>query len=64
MHRPRTGAPARRIVLLSGPSGSGKGRLAEHSGLPVLNLDDFYRDGDEEGLPSAFGIVDLSLIHI
>ena len=58
MHRPRTGAPARRIVLLSGPSGSGKGRLAEHSGLPVLNLDDFYRDGDEEGLPSAFGIVD------
>lgn len=55
---PDRSAPQRRIVLLSGPSGSGKGRLAERSHLPVLNLDDFYRDYDEDGLPRAFGIVD------
>jgi uridine kinase len=38
-------------VVLAGPSGSGKSRLAAHTGLPVLRLDDFYRDGDEPGLP-------------
>jgi uridine kinase len=43
-------APAR-VVLLSGPSGSGKSTLAELSGLPVLQLDDFYKDGDDPTIP-------------
>ncbi|WP_371481136.1 ATP-binding protein [Kitasatospora sp. NBC_00315] len=44
--------PARALViLLSGPSGSGKSSLAERSGLPVLQLDDFYKDGDDPTLP-------------
>ena len=46
------------IVVLAGPSGSGKTRLAARLGLPVLRLDDFYRDGDHPDLPRAFGIVD------
>ncbi|MEU8516468.1 ATP-binding protein [Kitasatospora sp. NPDC048722] len=40
-----------RVVLLSGPSGSGKSSLAGRSGLPVLQLDDFYKDGDDPTLP-------------
>lgn len=40
-----------RVVLLSGPSGSGKSTLAERSGLPVLRLDEFYRDGDDPANP-------------
>jgi uridine kinase len=52
------GAPPARVVVLAGPSGSGKSRLAERLGLPVLRLDDFYREGDDPGLPHAFGIVD------
>lgn len=44
-----------RVIVLAGPSGAGKSRLAarlrEHLGWPTLNLDDFYRDGDEPGLP-------------
>ena len=49
-----------RIVLLAGPSGSGKTHLAAVSGLPVLELDDFYRSGDDPELPrdAAMGIVD------
>ena len=54
-HRPR--AP-RQIILLVGPSGSGKGELSRRSGLPVLALDEFYRDLDEPGLPRRYGIVD------
>ncbi|HSK27936.1 MAG TPA: uridine kinase [Jiangellales bacterium] len=48
------------VVLLAGPSGSGKSHLAAASGLPVLTLDDFYRDGDDPGLPREpeLGIVD------
>ena len=48
------------IVLLAGPSGSGKTHLAAQSGLPVLELDDFYRSGDDPGLPRDpdLGIVD------
>ncbi|WP_460445696.1 uridine kinase family protein [Angustibacter aerolatus] len=51
-------APAARVVVLAGPSGSGKSHLAARLGLPVLRLDDFYRDGDDPALPRAFGIVD------
>jgi uridine kinase len=40
-----------RVVLLAGPSGSGKSHLALSSGLPVIALDDFYRDGDDPVLP-------------
>lgn len=40
-----------RVVVLAGPSGAGKSHLAERLGLPVLRLDDFYRDGDDTGLP-------------
>jgi uridine kinase len=41
------------VVLLAGPSGSGKTHLAAHSGLPILDLDDFYKDGDDPSLPSV-----------
>jgi uridine kinase len=53
------GRPAR-VVLLCGPSGSGKSRIARASGLPVLRLDDFYRDGDDPAMPRSadLGIVD------
>ncbi|MGW7370274.1 uridine kinase [Streptomyces sp. NPDC054841] len=40
-----------RVVLLAGPSGSGKSSLAARSGLPVLRLDDFYKEGDDPTLP-------------
>ena len=47
------------MVLLAGPSGAGKSRLAELTGLPVVRLDDFYRDGDDDAMPrSPLGIVD------
>ena len=39
------------MVVLAGPSGAGKSRLAERLGLPVLRLDDFYKDGDDPSLP-------------
>jgi uridine kinase len=40
-----------RVIVLAGPSGAGKSRLAERLGLPVLRLDDFYKDGDDPSLP-------------
>ncbi|TNC16992.1 ATP-binding protein [Georgenia sp. 311] len=47
-----------RIVLLTGPSGSGKTSLTGRLGVPVVSLDDFYRDGDHPDLPRRYGIVD------
>ncbi|MFF4601897.1 ATP-binding protein [Streptomyces sp. NPDC001339] len=44
-----------RVVLLTGPSGSGKTSLAAHTGLPVLNLDDFYKEGTDPTLPQLPG---------
>ena len=43
--------PARRVIVLAGPSGAGKSRLAQRLGLPVLRLDDFYKNGDDPTLP-------------
>lgn len=53
----------RTLLLIAGPSGSGKSRLtrlAQSSGRGVaLSLDDFYRDVDEPGLPmTSLGIPD------
>ncbi|GAA1751994.1 ATP-binding protein [Aeromicrobium alkaliterrae] len=47
------------VVIVAGPSGSGKSHLGERLGWTVLRLDDFYRDGDAPDLPrSDLGIVD------
>ncbi|MBN0044414.1 uridine kinase [Streptomyces actuosus] len=51
-------APAR-VVLLCGPSGSGKSLLAARSGLPVLRLDDFYKEADDPTLPLVAGSSDI-----
>jgi uridine kinase len=39
------------VIVVAGPSGSGKSRLARRLALPVLTLDDFYKDGDDPTLP-------------
>jgi len=44
------------VIVLAGPSGSGKTRLCARLGLPVLTLDDFYKDGDDPTLP----VIDLA----
>lgn len=46
------------MVLLAGPSGSGKSRVTRRAGMPSVNLDDFYRDADAPGLPRIRGLVD------
>ncbi|MFD0373617.1 uridine kinase [Streptomyces sp. NPDC127114] len=48
-----------RVVLLAGPSGSGKSSLAARTGLPVLRLDDFYKEGDDPSLPLVGGSTDI-----
>jgi uridine kinase len=51
---PHAGADVRlpaRVVLLAGPSGSGKSSVAARSGLPVLALDDFYKEAGDATLP-------------
>ena len=52
-----------RVVLLCGPSGSGKSLLAARSGLPVLRLDDFYKEGDDPSLPLVAGTSDIDWDH-
>lgn len=52
-----------RVVLLTGPSGSGKSLLAARSGLPVLRLDDFYKEGDDPTLPQVAGSTDIDWDH-
>ena len=43
------------VIVVAGPSGSGKSvlcrRLSAEHGLPVVNLDDFYKDGGDPTLP-------------
>lgn len=43
------------VIVVAGPSGSGKSRLARRVGLPVLNLDDFYRSAGDPALPRLPG---------
>ncbi|GHK00633.1 uridine kinase family protein [Streptomyces sp. NPDC003753] len=52
-----------RVVLLCGPSGSGKSLVAARSGLPVLRLDDFYKEGDDPTLPLVEGSSDIDWDH-
>ncbi|RVU18217.1 ATP-binding protein [Streptomyces antnestii] len=48
-----------RVVLLAGPSGSGKSSFATRSGLPVLSLDDFYKEAGDPTLPQVPGSSDI-----
>ena len=47
--------PPARVIVVAGPSGAGKSRVCARIracfGTPVLNLDDFYKDGDDPTLP-------------
>ncbi|MFC9908886.1 uridine kinase [Streptomyces sp. NPDC127197] len=52
-----------RVVLLCGPSGSGKSLLSACSGLPVLRLDDFYKEGTDPTLPLVAGSSDIDWDH-
>ena len=50
-------------MIVAGPSGAGKTRLATHLrgryGWPIVRLDDFYRDGDDPTLPCLpIGVTD------
>ncbi|MFB6956191.1 uridine kinase [Streptomyces sp. NPDC056309] len=55
--------PPARVVLLCGPSGSGKSLVAARSGLPVLRLDDFYKEAGDPTLPLVAGSSDIDWDH-
>lgn len=46
------------VILLAGPSGSGKSRLARVTGAAQLRLDDFYLDEEHPDLPRREGRID------
>lgn len=52
--------PRPKVVLLAGPSGCGKTTIARASGLPIVNLDDFYKSGADPSCPRhpQLGIID------
>jgi uridine kinase len=57
-------AVAARVILLAGPSGAGKTRLANRSALPVIALDDFYKDASDPNLPRLnSGLVDWDAVE-
>jgi uridine kinase len=51
-------AQTARVILIAGPSGSGKSYIARRTGLPILCLDDFYKNGDDPTLPRISGMID------
>lgn len=55
-------AVSARVIVLAGPSGTGKSRLADRLGLPVLRLDDFYKDGGDGSLPRITGGPNAGLV--
>jgi len=51
------------VLVIGGPSGSGKSRWSAHLSRehrwPIVRLDDYYKDGDDPTLPSSsLGIAD------
>lgn len=52
--------PRRQVILLAGPSGSGKSHLTRSAGIPLVYLDDFYKAGSDPSCPRDpnLGIVD------
>ena len=50
-----TGVVSSLVIVLAGPSGAGKSHLAERLELPVLRLDDFYKDAGDPTLPTVAG---------
>lgn len=60
--RPLPGTPdptlRRHVIVLAGASGSGKSSVAARLGIPVVRLDDFYRDIDHPDLPHRRGTID------
>ena len=54
----------RQLVLVAGPSGSGKSRLTRMAGAASLSLDEFYHDHDHPGMPrSPIGITDWDKVE-